>query len=118
MKTDQVHIAHHTDDFADGRFARFNRTVHNDSFPDRIFAGKKLLRKGLRHNRDCGCTFIVPLGEPATFAQRNPHGFEVISCDSIKLCPRLLTLRHWMSVEVESETDFTAAERKPPCRRN
>src|SRR6266699_506816 len=50
IKTDQVHIAHHADDFANRRFARLDRAVWNDPLADRIFAREKLLRKSLVHN--------------------------------------------------------------------
>lgn len=117
-QTDQMHVRDHANNFAHRGLTWIDRSIRRDAFTNWIFAGKKLFRETLRHNRDRLRVPIIAIVETATTPNRNADGSEVIGRDNVDFCDRLLPRRDRMLFDIEVETDFAAAQRNPPGRRD
>ena len=100
-QTDQVHVRDHANNFAYRGITWIDRSIRGDAFTDWIFAGKKLFRETLRHNRNRRRVPIIAIGESATMSNRNADGSEVIGGDDVDFCDRLLPCRDGMLFDIE-----------------
>src|ERR1700751_6086157 len=96
-----MHIADEPYNFAHWRFSRIDRSIGNNAFADRIFAGEKLFGEAFIHNHNWWSVPIVSIGEGSAAPERDLHRFQITRRDCLPLRHRLLSRRHWLLLKIE-----------------
>src|SRR5260370_7874113 len=111
-----MHVRNHTNDFADWRLARLDRSVRRDPFANWVFTWKKLFGETFGYDRHRRSGVVVAVAKRATTQQRNAHRFEIIRRYDVELHDRLLPWWPAPFLAVPVKANFTPAHQDPPGR--